>query len=414
MVQPLLYFRFMSFFVSVACALFFALMLSVPNGYSVGAVLLLVAAIVACFTRSAYSLNTSDKRLFVLLFLVAACQVGMHLWHGNPLSYLELPTRYALAIPVVWLMLKYPPKARWLFFGVALGALGGFALGAADMAAGALRASGFTGGIQFGNLSLMLGIYSFLAAVACWQVHPRQRWCVVLLLLCALAGFQASLWSGSRGGWIALPWTALVFVLAFPGKKSRAKILLTALLIFALAVVVALSTRTVQSRIDELRAEIAAYEQGNFDLSIGARLAIWSASADIYARSPVWGVSRAQYESDLATMVQDGKIGPIPAGLANTHNTFLELALYTGLPGLLSVLALFFWSACVFYKRLRSPCGAQRLGAAGGLILLGNYFIFSQTQIMLGRNNTLLFFLISFAVFWYLSKKTYQVGSLSA
>src|SRR5690606_24081563 len=87
-----------------------------------------------------------------------------------------------------------------------------------------------------------------------------------------------------------------------------------------------------------------------------------------------------------------------PAGLANTHNTFLEVWMLYGGLALLSLLLMMFSAAWYFLSYIRHADSVLRRYALGGLCLIGGYFIYGQTQIMLIRNITLLFCLMSLAV----------------
>ncbi len=95
---------------------------------------------------------------------------------------------------------------------------------------------------------------------------------------------------------------------------------------------------------------------------------------------------------------QAGLIGAVPAGLANTHNTFLEVWVWYGGLALLSLLLAMLSAARYFLSFIRHSDSVLRSYALGGLCLIGGYVIYGQTQIMLIRNNTLLFFLLSLAV----------------
>src|SRR5690606_1188240 len=82
----------------------------------------------------------------------------------------------------------------------------------------------------------------------------------------------------------------------------------------------------------------------------------------------------------------------------NTHNTFLEVWVWYGGLALLSLLLAMLSAARYFLSFIRHSDSVLRSYALGGLCLIGGYVIYGQTQIMLIRNNTLLFFLLSLAV----------------
>ena len=74
--------------------------------------------------------------------------------------------------------------------------------------------------------------------------------------------------------------------------------------------------------------------------------------------------------------------------------------MFPGLLGLLAVLVLFVVSFWYFFKRLRSKNITVRVLAVCGSALLVSFLVFGMSQVILGRNNTLLFFLLALAVLW--------------
>jgi O-antigen ligase len=112
------------------------------------------------------------------------------------------------------------------------------------------------------------------------------------------------------------------------------------------------------------------------------------------------GWSVHDYAAEKQRLVQAGNLKPRAARLANAHNTFLEVWLHNGLVTLVPLLALLGYAAIQFGRRIRDPDCIVQLAATAGLTLVVCYIIFSQTQVMLGRNNTLTFFLITLMIFW--------------
>ncbi len=120
------------------------------------------------------------------------------------------PIRFLLAVPAMLLVMAYPPRLAWLWCGLALGAIGaGGWAGWQKLVEDAWRATGYTYVIQFGNLSMLLGILC-LAGLGWAVVQPRRGPWVAFLLVGALMGILGSLFSGSRGGWIGFPFVLLV------------------------------------------------------------------------------------------------------------------------------------------------------------------------------------------------------------
>src|SRR3546814_15407533 len=91
--------------------------------------------------------------------------------------------------------------------------------------------------------------------------------------------------------------------------------------------------------------------------------------------------------------------------MANTHNTCLEIWVFQGVIGVVLLIALLVTALTYFIRRLRSQDPGVQVAAVCGASLIVAYSVFSLSQVMLSRNNTLLFFLISLSVFWARSEE---------
>ena len=157
---------------------------------------------------------------------------------------------------------------------------------------------------------------------------------------------------------------------------------------------------SIKARIELAQSDVIEFQKGNAATSIGARLALWRAESQLIAQRPFIGWSKSEHTLALKNMVVQGKLDQRSSQLANSHNTFLELWIYTGIFGLLGVLFLFGVAGYGFLTKIRSSNPYTKFAAVSGLNLVLSYMIFSQTQIMLGRNNTLVFFLLMLCLFW--------------
>ena len=155
------------------------------------------------------------------------------------------------------------------------------------------------------------------------------------------------------------------------------------------------------TRYDAAVAEVHDYTaNGNASSSVGLRLEAWRTAINNIAEKPLLGWSYRDYDTRLAQLAANHKANVSITTLANTHNNFVEVWLHQGLFGFLALLALFvvpFWFFC---KRLRSDDHAVQAFALGGACLLASFFVFSLTQVILGRNNGVIFFGLSLVIFW--------------
>ncbi|WP_336579955.1 O-antigen ligase family protein [Alcaligenes sp. CHO6] len=266
---------------------------------------------------------------------------------------------------------------------------------------GEFKAFGFTGAIQFGNLSLTMAV--LLGVALCWVIsnpHPHRRLWLVLLAVGMLCGLLGSYYSGTRGGWVAIPLFVFLFLLAYLRRSNAMACVIVLAVLGTAAGVLAYQSPLVKTRVAQVYTDLSEYQANGASSysSLGARFAIWEAAWDAIDDSPLLGIGEVQFRQTLKEKREAGLIGAVPAGLANTHNTFLEVWMLYGGLALLSLLLMMFSAAWYFLSYIRHVDSVLRSYALGGLCLIGGYIIYGQTQIMLIRNNTLLFFLMSLAV----------------
>ncbi|MBI5379078.1 MAG: O-antigen ligase family protein [Nitrospirae bacterium] len=176
---------------------------------------------------------------------------------------------------------------------------------------------------------------------------------VGISLLCLFLTFSRAAWLG-----VALATLAL---LAFAGKRFRAALLLV-LLVLTLALGAAF-----------LRHEIGIGEQSLTKVDTAApRLAVWRMGVEEVLKHPLAGIGYGR-ESFLKAY-PGNPITREERGIIHTHNTFLEMALQLGLPGL----AIFIWLigvvAFVFWEGMRRAEGKERLLLLGLLAMMLSYF----------------------------------------
>lgn len=385
--------------VSACIFLYLSLLLTTDQGYIAGLVGVFVLSLWALSQAKTIPLAPLDYMLLLGLLGAGGSQLAMLMYNGAVWSEFDIPLRYLAAVPVVLLCLHYPPSFLGIFAGVWVGAVATAMMAAVELYTSPLRASGFTGGIQFGNLGLLLGVVAL--SIALFGLEVRQKTGFVLMaVVAAMAGVFISLASGSRGGWVAVPLVLSVFYAAYVKREKALRITLFLVLGTALFLAAVSQVSRVKTRIDLVQTDLSEFHRGNENTSIGLRLGLWQAELQLIARQPLTGWNKPQHTLALQDMVAQGKLGKQASELANSHNTFLEIWIYTGIIGLAGVLFLLGVAAYGFSRHIRSANPYTKFAAVSGLNLVLSYCVFSQTQIMLGRNNTLIFFLLMLCMFW--------------
>lgn len=408
--SPLHSTEFVDVGMSLSLALFFASILSTRSIYAIAAGLLFLTCAPIClrpYSRLSIT-KSADTTPYVILLLVFLNGLGMWLYHSNALRQLDLLSRYALMIPILYALGQTYLKPTWITASFAIGSLSSLWLVYTQLG-GKIhdgRVYGYTGAIQFGNIALLLGLFCLTALISQWRTRTFKYMPTLLYALGSIGGFFASLASGSRGGWIALPLALAVLVVGYAPRRymmrSIAACLITATIIGALLT----QSSFLQQRYNLATQDITQFQAGNANTSIGARLAIWQANWELIKQRPVLAWSSVEYQQALEQIVQERDDADIILGLANSHNNYIETWLYLGISGLILLLSLLVFFFFKFITNIRHPNPIQQQAAINGSILIIIYSIANLTQNMMERNNTLLFFLISLSTFWSLLKIT--------
>lgn len=307
--------------------------------------------------------------------LLACAMQGSGAWHSEwPRLFVLLLSALAVA-SLPWLNVGAATTfAAFAFTG--LGA-GGWAL-CQKVVEGVNRASGYEPfhAILFGNLSLTAGVFCLAGLAWAWQLPRRRAW-LLLLGLGALGGLSASLLSGTRGGWLALPLAGWVFYRAYLTQWPLLWRGSLFAVIIAMAIgLYALPQTGVQHRVGSAVEEGQDYLQGDAHGSIGVRLELYRTSLALIAEKPWVGYSRQAYQDALQALYNEGEIGRGVARHWHAHNDLLNAWLRYGLLGALGTLLLYLWPLWFFSRRLSLASSALRPLALAGCLLPIMFFDF--------------------------------------
>ncbi|MDP3535366.1 MAG: O-antigen ligase family protein [Halomonas sp.] len=389
-------------FTGTAVFLLAAIALVVPSGYSLGAVLLLIAGLGLIAARRVPTLTKQDGAIIAVLVAYAAITMLEAWWDGQGIKGLDKPSRYLLAIPALFWVLRYPPKLAFLWSGVAVGAISaGSWAGWQKLVLGVDRAQGHTQVIQFGNLSMLLGVLC-MAGLG-WAVVQRQRnfW-IGLLLAGTLGGLLGSLFSGSRGGWVGFPIVLLVLYRAY-GRQlpTQFKVAVLAAVMIGGLTVYAVPQIGVQDRVHQAFSDVSLYISGeNRSTSLGARFEMWRGAAMLIQEKPFTGWGSIGYADAMYAFGEAGVISREAAQYNHAHNEFVDAFAKRGILGLLFLLALYLVPMRFFTCDLQAPNLETRAVATAGVLLSVTYIDFGLSQAFLAHNSGIMMYVFFLVVLW--------------
>lgn len=307
--------------------------------------------------------------------------VGRKIIYGHSWSSLDAPARLLFALSCIGLIAWIKPPIRLFWIGLCLGSLGACLLALLQkFVLGIARVEGFTHHpISFGDMALAMGAMSLCASSS--LRHGKLRH---LPWLAMLGGFIASLLSGSRGAWLALP-LLTILPLLHPSAKAGRLIAGGALAaICLLGVASQIPTTGVAQRLQHAISDVEKYvEKQDATTSVGIRLELWKASWMMFQEKPLLGVGRENFAPSLQELGRSGQLQNSPAlSFASSHNDALYF-LATG--GLLdfSFLLLIYGAPFAFFLRiLRSQNKSAQPCALAGVILVLCFIGFGLTDVM--------------------------------
>ncbi|MBB3192201.1 O-antigen ligase family protein [Halomonas cerina] len=400
------------YYTSLAVFLLGAIALIVSSGYSLGAVMLVLGSVVLLFKRPYLGLDRQDWSIVAVLMAFAAVGMMEAWWDEQGTSGLDKPSRFLLAIPAMLLVMAYPPKLAWMWGGLAIGAiLSGSWAGWQKLVEGVDRATGYTYVIQFGNLSMLLGVLC-VAGLGWAVVQPQRRVWVVLLSLGAMGGILGSLFSGSRGGWIGIPFILLVLYRGYGRQLSLAlKLFVLALVVMGGTLAYVLPQTGVQWRVHMAFNDVSDYVSGESRASsVGSRFEMWKGATQLILEKPLTGWGDNGYQQRMQALADEGVIDPYVTRYGHAHNEFIDAFAKRGIIGLAVLLALYLVPMKLFAQRFGNRDLEQRSLAVAGMLLSVAYIDFGLTQVFLAHNSGVMMYAFWLAVL-YGTLRAYEVRS---
>ncbi len=314
------------------------------------------------------------------------------------ISYVEKPIRYLLLIPVFLLVKRVELYELWFFLGAAFGAFnaGVYATYQHFVLLIPRALGGSNNAIVFGDVAICLSIICLIGMIS---YRHHAVWLRLFLLLGVLGGLVASIFSESRGGWIAIPVVAVVFLWAYRkelGRTGIAFMLLSLMLVFT--VLYQISATGVSRRVDAAIDNVKAYYlHDDYLTSAGQRFEMFKAAWILFREKPWLGFGPGSFIREANRLEKQGKVRAIADDLAHPHNEYLDEMSGRGIVGLIVLLALYFFPVLYFSGQYSKKASSMAL--AGVLIPLA-YMIFSLTESVLDRLITLVFYqIVMFYIF---------------
>lgn len=339
------------------------------------------------------ALKTSWCALLVGFAAYAVTGLLLNVYHGDtdPGAYERLLP--FLILPALGWTIRAVGRSADAFIA-ALG-LGGFLAGASAIQdlilSPDLRAEGATGNaIKFGNGAVLVACCCLLAA----QLFPFRRNAIVwrlALLAAAAAAVLASFLSGSKGGWIALIFLALVAAYNLGRNRNllqRSAVAVGALAVFVIAGLLAPAS-LVRDRIKEGIDGAAIWfntDGAVTEGSVSLRFKLWELGYTIFTENPLAGAGVIGKSERWNELVSVDPARDFIGTNTSAHNDFIEVLSEGGVIGATG-LALSYLGVWLAFWRWRHHHDPAVLALARmGLMLVPLYLAFGMTVSVAGIN----------------------------
>lgn len=360
--------------------------LVLPRGYSLGFFFACLLAMLLWLTKRESLIDAKNKWLVWPCILYAVGHITISLSHQWAWRSLDPYLPFVLLALGVWGIRKYQPHVLFFWCGLAVGAIGAAGLAGYQSLVLGARSGGFNHPIQFGNVAMLIGV---LCLVRLLTVRGNRRM-DALMALGFCAGIAASVWSQTRGGWLAvLLILAWMLLNATQGWHPMKRVIASIALLCLLAIPALQPNGIVQNRIMTAVTEFEGYleskTQGN---SVGARLGMWEFASKDIAVAPFIGLGAGGWKQNRDAGIQSGDLDPFMKDFNHLHNEFLDVAYKTGLIGLSLLLVLYCLPMLMFFKPYLRGYGPEvKALAMGGMVLPMMYMDFGLTQVFLSHNS---------------------------
>jgi O-antigen ligase len=363
-------------------------LLSLVTDFGIGLAGFLFIGTALAWWRPAWRVLRADwprTRWVWLAFLLELTHLAcLALGTGRRLNMLDAPSRMCLVGTAMLVVRVARPPLRVLWLGACGGALAGTVFVAWQrFALGVARPGGLLNPITFGDLSICLALLALVGAMETRTAAAR-----VLAWTGVLAGTLASLLTGSRGGWLALPLIFLLLAWRRDLVPRRVALALPLLAGALAALAYAVPQTGVRARVGDAISDVRLYlAHDPAYTSIGVRLELWRAGLMLVREHPWTGLDTPVYKRRMRAWVAQGRLRPVvlaPPEPPHMHNDVLQALVTRGIPGLPIWLGTLLAPLAFFWRRLGEAEKASSAWSAAlaGLLLVLAYASFGLSEVI--------------------------------
>jgi O-antigen ligase len=254
----------------------------------------------------------------------------------------------------------------------------------------------FLDSIHFGELSFVLGLLACLTIN--WD-HTDTFVVRALKVAALIGGLNATLLSGERGVWLAIP-PAVITWMALIGKGlNRGTVAAVSLGLVVVMTGLYASVPEVHLRVNALATDIATLRT-NPNSDTGKRLQIYRSALHVFAKNPVFGIGPNQFARVAPQLAKEGYLTAeaLPDAKAEVHNEILAHSAALGIFGLIAILLIYFVPLGLFFRAARGAGRIVRRSGMLGACFVVSFIVFGLTVETFNLDMVVTFYALTVAV----------------
>lgn len=403
--------KYLKLFINTSIFCFFTLLLVFPKGYNYGSTALLVASVLFVF-YSVYKkikvieIIKQNSSIFFVVSLYLLTALFFIVLHGDKFKLIDNPLRAFLFLSVIIFVIYTKAKFDVLLYSIPVGSFVAGLVALYQYYVLHLPSAFWEQmKIQSGDISMSLGLFSFIIALYLFDIK-KNRFALVTAIA-GLFGVLASVLSFARGGWVGVP-LIFVFVL-YMYRNMISKKLLSAVVLSILVGGISLSTNEqFVGRILDVKNNLSHYSQNSKDGSIGARLDMWKMGVDAFIEHPISGWSLKALDEYKKSLADKGVVSREFTVYSHLHNQFIDELAKKGILGGVAILGIFLVPLCSFYRKQKKfPNNKKiKLLTTLGIVHVLSTMSYCLTQAFLTHNSGNIFYFFSLVLFWSFMQKS--------
>ncbi len=403
--------KYLKLFINTSIFCFFTLLLVFPKGYNYGSTALLVASVLFVF-YSVYKkikvieIIKQNSSIFFVVSLYLLTALFFIVLHGDKFKLIDNPLRAFLFLSVIIFVIYTKAKFDVLLYSIPVGSFVAGLVALYQYYVLHLPSAFWEQmKIQSGDISMSLGLFSFIIALYLFDIK-KNRFALVTAIA-GLFGVLASVLSFARGGWVGVP-LIFVFVL-YMYRNMISKKLLSAVVLSILVGGISLSTNEqFVGRILDVKNNLSHYSQNSKDGSIGARLDMWKMGVDAFIEHPISGWSLKALDEYKKSLADKGIVSREFTVYSHLHNQFIDELAKKGILGGVAILGIFLVPLCSFYRKQKKfPNNKKiKLLTTLGIVHVLSTMSYCLTQAFLTHNSGNIFYFFSLVLFWSFMQKS--------